>query len=439
MRFSWISAALLCLLVAAGPAMAQKKKSDQVQPAAVTTPYSDVRRDNLLNGLQIITLERAEESTVRCDLIVRGGAMYDMVGKTGVVALTQRSLLAVNPALRDEMESLQAKIEWGVDWDTTWFRLEVPPNNFGAAMEILARLLVVDSISVDAFKRAQAEQIEKVRAGLSAPQAADEAFLKAVYGDHPYGHNILGSELTLSGLRQGDVYDIFQRFYLANNSSVIVSGKISTEQTLRVFKTLFGGWIKGVPAPATFRQPLPIVQRKMVRIEDPKAERTEVRGGVSGVKVGSNEYPVSRLLASILANRWRKEAAGIAATFVAERRYLAGPLWFSASLADGEATAVLRRLMEGFSAIGGASPVTAAELAAAKSELLAEYRGRTVVDWLRDIEVYQLPRNQPLTVEERIGAITVEETQALARKLLEANALSVVVLGRPGEALKATP
>jgi hypothetical protein len=82
-------------------------------------PYSEVRRDTLLNGLQITSLRIAGQTQIQCDLIVRAGSMFDPVAKTGLAGMTQRTLLAVNPRLREELESLQSTIEWGWNWDTT--------------------------------------------------------------------------------------------------------------------------------------------------------------------------------------------------------------------------------------------------------------------------------------------------------------------------------
>src|SRR5262249_10469191 len=162
MRFSkslsLVSCSLLLIGVLAPLAVAQKKDSDKndaqqkkdkdkdkdknkdknppVPEVIPPTPYSNVRRDNLLNGLQIITLERAGAEKVKCDLIIRAGAMFDLAGKTGLAALTQETLLAVNPQLKEEIESLQAKIDWGLNWDTTWFHIETPASNFDAVFEI---------------------------------------------------------------------------------------------------------------------------------------------------------------------------------------------------------------------------------------------------------------------------------------------------------------
>src|SRR5262249_42237031 len=219
MRFSKLLSLVTCGILLIGVlaplAVAQNKDKDKDKdkkspiPAVIPpTPYSNVRRDGLLNGLQIITLERAGDSNVKCDLIIRAGAMFDLAGKTGVAALTQETLLAVNPQLKEAIESLEGEIDWGLNWGTPWFHIETPEDNFDSVFEILARLLVVENVRPDAFKRAHQERLEKVKSVKPTPaEQADEAFLKAVYGDHPYGHNVVGGEATVSGIKQADVYD----------------------------------------------------------------------------------------------------------------------------------------------------------------------------------------------------------------------------------------
>src|SRR5215510_2121714 len=91
----------LCVLFSCLPLLtARCQKKDQNHPPTVAinvtpvTPYSNVRRDNLLNGLQVIVLERPGDQVVKCDLVIRTGAMFDLTGKTGLAVLTQGSLLA---------------------------------------------------------------------------------------------------------------------------------------------------------------------------------------------------------------------------------------------------------------------------------------------------------------------------------------------------------
>jgi zinc protease len=404
-------------------------------------PYREVRRDTLLNGLQVISLKVEGQTQIQCDLVVRAGSMFDPVAKTGLAGMTQRTLLAVNPRLREEMESLQSTIEWGWNWDTTWFRLRTPPASFEQALEILARLLVVETIRPEAFKVAAEQQLTEIRQPLALPKRADEAMMNALYGVHPYGHNLLGSAASVGNLRPGDVYDYFQRFYLANNASAIVTGPISQERVLALFKIFFGGWSKGAIVPATFRPPLRIPKDRVVVVEEAGGEMVEIRVGLPGERVTSPSYLTTHVLGEIWAQRWEKASSttsGAKASVEVSRRTLDGPLYLRAVAPAKDAREVARRIAE-MMAGTVATPITAEELTQAKSSLGRSWGSRSVLEWLQEVETFGLPRNWPLTALPRIAAITEAEVIAAARTLLERNYPVVVLVGRVEEAPKSNP
>lgn len=444
MRVTKLVTTCLCYALLFGAAVvdarAQNKgKNNPAAPEAPpVTPYSNVRRDNLLNGLQLVTLSRESDALVKCDLIIRGGAMFDLVGKTGLASLTQASLMIVNPQIKEELASLGAKMDWGVTWDTTWFHIETPSNNFGAVFEIVARLLVVENVRPDAFKKAQQAELEQLKSHKPAvAEQADEAFLKAVYGTHPYGHNIQGDAKTLAAITQGDVYDFFRKFYIANNASAVVTGNLSHDRVMQVFKVLFGGWVKGQTTPATFRQPQQTAQLRVVKVDLPEAANVELRGGLIGVKHTDADFPTTEVIARLLAVRLKREAESSSAVFSvkSEPRILAGPLYFSASIPADKAQEFSRQVTDVFASFA-ATPVSGVELATAKADVAAGYGARSIEYNLRDIEMYLLPRNIPLELPKKIEAITAADVQRVAKRLLDANALTVVVAGKVNDAPK---
>ncbi len=446
--FSLVSCGLLLIGALTPLASAQKKDDDKNKsknppvPAIIPpTPYSDVRRDNLLNGLQIITLYRPGDPVVKCDVIIRAGAMFDLMGKTGLAALTLETLLAVNPQLKEEVESLQAKIDWGIDWDATWFHVETPASSFDSVFETLARLLVVENVRADAFKRASQERLEKVKSARpTLAEQADAAFFKAIYGDHPYGHNVDGGEATVAAIKQADVYDFLKRHYIANNVSIIVTGNITHERAMRPFKAFFGGWPKGQVVPATFRQPAQTVELKLVKVEIPDATNVELRGGMIGVRSADPDFLVAEALARILNARLKREAEALGGSFTAQspRRILSGPFYFSASIPAEHASAFSRKATESLTSLA-TTPVSGEELAAAKAILLEEHAARSVEDYLRLIETFRAPKNYPLTVKESIEKITAADAQRVAKRFFDANAMTVVALGRVNENFKSNP
>ena len=434
-KYSWLPMMLLWVLISTSAAMAQKKDTGRNLPAPPPpTPYSDVKRDSMLNGMQIISLERSGDQKVKCYLIIRTGSIFDLTGKTGLAKLTLDTLLAVNPRLKDEIESLQGSIEWGVSRDTTWFNIEIPPANFDTGMEILGRLLVVESIRPDAFKAAQAALISEIRNQKpTQAERADESFFKALYGDHPYGHNLNGNEQTISGIKQGDVYDFMRRFYMANNASVVVAGNITHERVMRTFKVLWGGWAKGQIIQATFRSPAQNTQLRVIKVEQADAANVEIRGGVVGLKITDPDFLVTELMARILQARLGGEAGEV--TVRSWPQILPGPLAFSASVPADRAPELSRKMTESFAALATNS-IAGEELAAAKSYLIGQYASLPVELNLRNIEIYSLPRNFPLNVATKIEAVTSADIQRVAKKLLDANALTLLVSGKVSESFK---
>lgn len=436
--------ATLSFLLLSGLTVAQKdkdkgnKKQKLAAPIAPEpvprTPYSDVRREQLLNGLQIISLENQTEAKVTCELVIRGGAMFDLVGKAGLADLTVESLLAVYPNLDSDLESLQAKLDWGVTLDSTWFRLEAPASNLQDAMSRVARLLVVDNIRQDAFKNAQQAQLGKFAALKMTPAAqADEAFFTTLYGDHPYAHNVVGTAATIPTIRYGDVAEFYKRVYLGNNMFVLVQGNLKHERAMSLFRMYFGGWVKGVPAPPTFRPPQRTLEVRVQKVEQPDAPNVEIRGGVLGVSHTDADFIPTMLLARILENRIRQLDAQATAHFAP--RMLAAPLFFSASVPTSNAVEYSRRATDIFASLNKAE-FTEAELAAAQSSLLNEHRNRPVHEYLREIATFKLPETYPLTYETKVKAVATSDLQRVAKRLLEANALTLLVLGKVTENFK---
>jgi zinc protease len=434
MAFAKTLSFALCVSLLSAPVFAQKKDSKtQLAPVTpvATTPYSDVRRDNLLNGFQVISLEQPNAALLKCDVIVRAGSMFDLVDKTGLAALTQSSLMAVNPRVKEEFESLNAKIDWGVTHDITWFHIESPVNSFDTAMEIFARLLVVETTRPDAVKKAQADQIARIKATQLTPaQRADEAFHAALYGTHPYGHNLDGTEKTINGMKPGDLYDYLKRFYLSNNAFAIVTGPVKHERVMRTFKTFFGGWTKGGLTPATFRAPQRVATLNLVKVEA-DAPNVELRGGVLAARYGDSDYLTTAVLARVLAARLK--AAGVENVNVhAPARMLTATLAYAASAPADQAQAISRKITDAFAGLA-TQEITADELAAAKAALTADYGARPAEQYLREIETYALAKTWPLNVTQAISNITAADAQRVAKRLLEANALTVVALGRVNE------
>jgi zinc protease len=435
---------LVGLCVAAGASTSRAQKKSQTPPApapAPVTPYSGVERDSLLNGLQIITLERNGEPMVTCDIVIVTGSMFDPAGKVGLARLTQSILVGANPRLKEEIASLQGKIDWGVDWDTTWIHFEIPPAGVETALEIVGRLMVIENIRPATFSQQVDGELAQVRSNslhIGMAERADATFFGQIYGDHPYGHAIQGDERSLAGIRAGDVLDYYRRFYLPNDAFVVVVGPVRHERIMRDFRTFFGSWAKGQIVPSTFRPPPRESSLRLIKTEVPDAPAVELRAGLIGVKLTDPDFIVTQVMAQILGERLKQVPASDAASQVsvsAPGRLLPGPFYFSAAVAPDRAAAFSRRATDSLAALA-TGPVAPEELASAKAALKAQEAARPIIEQLRKVEVFGLAKNYPLNWPGRVDAVAQADIQRVAKRLLEANAMTIVVVGKIDDQIK---
>jgi len=109
-------------------------------------------------------------------------------------------------------------------------------------------------------------------------------------------------------------------------------------------------------------------------------------------------------------------------------------LFFSASVPGDKAAEFSRRATDTFASLA-ATPLSEIELAAAKSSLVGDYNARSIEESLRTIEMFLLPRNFPIEVSGAIQRITAADVQRVAKRLFDANAMTVVIVGKVNDVL----
>jgi predicted Zn-dependent peptidase len=82
------------------------------------------------------------------------------------------------------------------------------------------------------------------------------------------------------------------------------------------------------------------------------------------------------------------------------------------------------------------SEISEVELATAQAALLKEHAERPIPEYLEEIAAFKLSETYPLTYESKVKAVSTIDLQRVAKRLLEANALTVLVLGKVGEGTK---
>ena len=88
-----LACVLIILVVLATGAQPRPGQNGQTQRQASPFVLPIVKRDSLLNGLQLIVLEQPGTGSVSTRLRINSGALFDLAGKGGLADLTAGMLL----------------------------------------------------------------------------------------------------------------------------------------------------------------------------------------------------------------------------------------------------------------------------------------------------------------------------------------------------------
>ena len=83
------------------------------------------------------------------------------------------------------------------------------------------------------------------------PAVADRAFLRLIYGEHPYGHLAIGTEAALRTFRPERIAEFHGTTFRPERSTLVVAGPMSHDRLLAVAAAAFSAWPDNGPAPET--------------------------------------------------------------------------------------------------------------------------------------------------------------------------------------------
>jgi zinc protease len=156
------------------------------------------------------------------------------------------------------------------------------------------------------------ESTERVRAAMMAKvlewekrpaYVADRAAAKRLLGNFPYGRPQSGSAETLAKIDFADLLMAKDRFFTADNATMVISGNVNPDFALRATRRLFGGWLKAdKKVPSTFAMPEP-PQKNIQILESTAGKTSEIRFAMRGLARNDKDFYASQILERILLNR----------------------------------------------------------------------------------------------------------------------------------------
>jgi zinc protease len=420
-------------------------------PPAFTFP--GIQRHVLSNGLRVRTVEHTSMPVVTFVMQVEGGSGADPDTHEGLASLVADlvdegtgSLSAID--VSDALARIGGDYDVDTGADAISFSLTTLVRFADRAAELLAGLLTRPSLRESDFTRIRQLRIDRLRQMKDvAPAVAERAFLRLLYGSHPYGHAALGSEDGLRTLTLEQVSAFHTTMFRPSQSVLVIVGGLRHEALLAVGERAFGGWTEPsnapvAPEPASARQPQS-TPRRIALVNREAAAQSELRIGHLATWRRTPDYPSLLLMNAVLGGQFtsrlnlklREEKAytyGARSGFDWKRGL--SPFLLSTSVHTASTGAAVADAAAEIEAIRGSRPVTESELAHAKAALTRGYpagfeTGAQVARAVSQLALYDLPDTYFSEFVPTVTAVTVEDVTRAAAEYLDPARLTTLVVG----------
>jgi len=415
----------------------------------------EVHSHTLNNGLTILLVENPSLPTVSMTASVLAGARHDPESKAGLAIMVSR-LLDEGTENRTSLEIADAieSVGGAIDTDGSFERIiamaGVLNKDVDLGLELLSDLLIRPIFPQEYVDKEKERTLAEIVSAQDRPQVvAGWAFNELVYQDHPLHRPSHGYPNTVERLTRDDLVEFHRRYFVPNNIILSVVGDFQVPEFLPKIEKAFGGWeAKPVIFPI---YPEPTRQNtKRVKFITMPAQQLNIYLGHLGISRTNPDYYALQVLDTILGGgagftaripqRLRDEL-GLAYTTFASITMTAGldPGRFvsfigtspeNMKLAIDELLNEIRRIIE--------EPVTAQELQDAQDYLTGSFvfgfeSSPQIARFLVHAQVYGLGFDFIEKYPQYVRAVTVNDVSRVARKYLDSENYTLVVVGPVAE------
>jgi zinc protease len=412
----------------------------------------DVERTVTPQGLVVLHVERHNLPMVVFTLLVNAGSAREPADLAGLANLTA-SLLdegtkrRTSMQISDEISYIGAQLAVSAGEDYATLSLGLLKKDLEKGLDVYSDILLNPSFPPEEISRVKDLVKGSLREREERPGfLARRAFIKKVFGDHPYSRIPRGTPETVDAIKREDIVRFFQEYYVPGNSILAVVGDISSEELRGLIERHFGAWT-GREAPPLEAAPPAETGAEVLKIDRDLAQANIMLGQLGVSREDPDFYSLqvmnyilggggfsSRLMDSI------RQAKGLA--YDVHSSLFAGKLAgsFRVVLQTKNATAneaieeVIRQIN-----LMRQEKVTPEELEGAKAYLVGSFPRRLdtmdkIANFLVQVEYYGLGQNYIEEYPRLIESVTADDVLRVAREHLHPERLVIVVVADQEEA-----
>ena len=440
----------LLLLLAAGPAAAQKNYKELAYPPLHDIHLPKVERAELPNGLVVYLVEDHTLPKVEGYALIKTGDRFEPADKVGLASLLGQAMRTGGTTTRGGeeidrlLENTGASVETAIGTESATASLFALKEDLPLVVEILADLLQNPALPQDKIDLALVQERSAIaRRNDNVIAVASREFSKLLYGpDSPYARS--PEYETLQSISRDDLVAFHRRYFHPNQTILGLWGDFDPVAAKALVERAFGAWPRQeVPPPS-----LPAVSAAATGsvnfIQKDDVNQTNLRIGHLGGRLDDADYYALNVMAEILgggssSRLYRHIRTDLGLT------YAVGASWNPAYDHTGsfllycntKSESTVRAIRESMQEVRRITeePVSDEELRVAKEGILNSFvfnfdTTGEIVRRLMTYEYYGYPRDFLERFKANIEKVTAEDVLRAAAAHVRPDQLVILAVGR---------
>ena len=422
--------------------------------AAPALELPPLQRSKLSNGIEVILAERHAAPVVQVGVLFDAGYAADVGEKPGTARMTL-DLLEEGAGERDALSFALRKEELAVEigaqsnLDASFVLMNALSERLPESLDLLADMVQRPRFDPAELARSQQQSLAAIAQEKSQPIGiATRLYPELLFGKgHPYAstRSGLGDEASVASMSIADIKAFHARWIRPDNARILVVGDTTLDQIKPQLERTFGSWkasqtalpVKTVPTVPRASAPRVFLINKTgatqtlllgVDLAPPKSDPDDTAMNLSTAVLGG--LFVSRLNLNLREDKhWSYGASSQLGSSRGQRPFVVYTQIQADRTADG-----LKEIDKELRGITGAKPITAQELKFAGDNFVIglpaenETSSDLAASYMRILQ-YGLKDSYYNDLVPKVQSMSVAEVNAAARRLIDPQSLTWVVVG----------
>ncbi len=429
--------------------MTSRLETAHVRPSTGSAGLSPART-TLSNGVVVLAKETRAIPAVTINLAIRAGSVCDPPDAPGAMHLLSR-VIDRGTSTRTAADIAEAVDSRGIALTVAVARHGLSivctclTADFEAVVALLADILMSPSFPEAEIATRRAEVVTAIRQDEDNPAVrAVESLMALLYPDnHPYGRRVKGSIESVEGLTREHLSALHAERFAPGELSVVIVGDVSVEGATRIADQAFGHWRAPSPSPIDLAPVVPSVARRRLVIPMMSKAQADVAYGFTTVARSDPAYYAFWLMNHVLG---QYSIGGRLGDSIRERQGMAyyvfssldanvieGPLAIRAGVSASNVDRAVASIDEEVARLVREG-VTTKELNESRQYLIGSMpraleTNAGIATFLQTVEFFGLGLDYDVRLPDLLHAVTVDDVQAAARRVLDPDRATIVIAG----------